>query len=171
MTTETMKFDHCRRAGMISTIKAAGFNTLEEKNVELRAGKTSTLNVQLTIGMLEQTVVVDNHGVSTDADRNADAIVLRERELAALPDDPEALASALRLWLVPVRPRTAPRSRSMDFLMGPFRPRKRFAKFGSIKIHTRQKMNIPVGAGSRSSRSPGATSFTAGPVSCSPMRA
>ena len=83
------------------TIKAAGFNTVEEKNVELRAGKTSTLNVELTIGMLEQTVVVDNTGVSTDADRNADAVVLRERELAALPDDPEALAAALQAMAGP----------------------------------------------------------------------
>src|SRR5215813_3745000 len=83
------------------TITAPGFNTLEEKNVEVRAGKTSTLNAELQIGMIEQTVVIDNHGVSTDADRNADAIVLREKELAALPDDPEALASALQAMAGP----------------------------------------------------------------------
>jgi len=83
------------------TITAPGFNTLEEKNVELRAGKTTTLNMELTIGMLEQTVVVDNNGISTDADRNADAIVLRERELAALPDDPDALAAALQAMAGP----------------------------------------------------------------------
>ncbi len=83
------------------TITAAGFNSLEEKNVELRAGKTTTLNVELTIGMLEQTVVIDNKGISADADRNADAIVLRERELEALPDDPEALAAALQAMAGP----------------------------------------------------------------------
>ena len=84
------------------TITAAGFNLLEEKNVELRAGKTTTLDSQLTIGALEQTVTVDNKGISTDADRNADAIVLRERELAALPDDPEALAAALQAMAGPM---------------------------------------------------------------------
>lgn len=83
------------------TITAAGFNSLEEKNVELRAGKTTTLNMELAIGMLEQTVVIDNKGISTDADRNADAIVLRERELEALPDDPEALAAALQAMAGP----------------------------------------------------------------------
>lgn len=83
------------------TITSAGFNTLEERNVELRAGKTTSLNPQLTIGMLEQTVVVDNLAISTDADRNADAVVLRERELAALPDDPEALAAALQAMAGP----------------------------------------------------------------------
>jgi hypothetical protein len=83
------------------TVTAAGFNSLEERNVELRAGKTTTLNMELSIGMLEQTVVVDNNGISTDADRNADAIVLRERELAALPDDPDALAAALQAMAGP----------------------------------------------------------------------
>jgi carboxypeptidase family protein/TonB-dependent receptor-like protein len=83
------------------TITSAGFSTLEQRNVELRAGKTTTLNPQLAIGMLEQTVIVDNQGISTDADRNADAIVLRERELAALPDDPEALAAALQAMAGP----------------------------------------------------------------------
>lgn len=84
------------------TITAAGFNSVEEKNVELRAGKMTTLDAQLTIGALEQTVTVDNKGVSTDADRNADAIVLRERELQALPDDPEALAAALQAMAGPL---------------------------------------------------------------------
>ena len=83
------------------TITAPGFNTLEEKNVELRAGKTTTLHMELTIGMREQTVVIDNKGISTDADRNADAIVLRERELAALPDDPDALSAALQAMAGP----------------------------------------------------------------------
>lgn len=83
------------------TITAPGFNSLEERNVELRVGKTTTLNMELSIGMLEQTVVVDNTAISTDADRNADAIVLRERELAALPDDPEALAAALQAMAGP----------------------------------------------------------------------
>lgn len=83
------------------TITAPGFNSLEEKNVELRAGKTTKLDVELTIGTIEQTVIVDNKGVSTDADRNADAIVLRERELAALPDDPDALTAALQAMAGP----------------------------------------------------------------------
>ena len=75
------------------TITAMGFQTLEEANVEVRAGKITPLNAQLTIGELEQTVTIDNKSLSTDADRNADAMILRERELSALPEDPEALAA------------------------------------------------------------------------------
>lgn len=83
------------------TITAVGFNRLEEKNVELRAGKTTTLDSQLTIGAVEQTVTIDNKGLSTEADRNADALILRERELEALPNDPEALAAALQAMAGP----------------------------------------------------------------------
>jgi hypothetical protein len=83
------------------TITASGFNVLEEKNVETKSGRTATLDLQLTVGSVEQTVTVDNKGVSTDADRNADALILRERELQALPDDPDALAAALQAMAGP----------------------------------------------------------------------
>ena len=83
------------------TIAAAGFQTLEETNIEVRAGKVTPLNVQLTIGELEQTVTIDNNSLSTDSDRNADATILRERELSALPEDPDALAAALQAMAGP----------------------------------------------------------------------
>ena len=77
-------------------VTASGFGILEEKNVAVKAGRTTTLDLQLTIGSVEQTVTIDNKGVSTDADRNGDALVLRQRELEALPNDPEALQAALQ---------------------------------------------------------------------------
>ena len=83
------------------TISAIGFQTLEESSVEVRASKITLLNAQLTIGELEQIVTIDNKSLSTDADRNADAMILRERELSALPDDPEALAAALQAMAGP----------------------------------------------------------------------
>jgi len=83
------------------TITAAGFNTLEAKNVEVKSGKTVTLNLQLPIGPVEQTVTIDDKSISTDADRNADALILRERELEALPNDPDALAAALQAMAGP----------------------------------------------------------------------
>src|SRR5213080_1739550 len=49
-------------------VTAGGFNTLEEKNVEVRAGKPLTLDLQLVVGAVEQIVTVDNKGVSTDSD-------------------------------------------------------------------------------------------------------
>src|SRR5438128_7039382 len=88
-----------------------GFSVLEEKNVEVKSGRTVTLDLQLSVGPLEQTVTIDNKGVSTDADRNADALVLRQRELAALPDDPEALAAALQALAGPSQGENGPQVR------------------------------------------------------------
>ncbi|MFN2577722.1 MAG: TonB-dependent receptor domain-containing protein [Pyrinomonadaceae bacterium] len=84
-------------------VTADGFNTLEEKNVEIKSGKSLTLDLQLTVGSVEQIVTVDNKGVSTDSDRNADALVLGQQQLEALPTDPDALAAALQAMAGPVQ--------------------------------------------------------------------
>lgn len=78
------------------TVTAEGFSTLEHRNVSVKSARTSTVNLELVIGSVEQTVVIDNSAISTDSDRNADALTLRQRELEALPDDPEAFAAALQ---------------------------------------------------------------------------
>src|SRR5205085_3874778 len=82
-------------------VTASGFNTLEEKNVEVKSGKPLTLDLQLIVGSVEQVVTVDNKGVSTDSDRNADALILGQKELEALPTDPDALAAALQAMAGP----------------------------------------------------------------------
>src|SRR3989440_1615373 len=84
-------------------VTAAGFNTLEEKNVEIKSGKPLTLDLQLIVGAVEQIVTVDNKGVSTDSDRNGDALVLGQKELEALPTDPDALAAALQAMAGPTQ--------------------------------------------------------------------
>ena len=82
-------------------VTSAGFSTLDEKNIELKSGKTLVHDMQLSIGSMEQIVTVDNKGVSTDSDRNADALVLGLKELEALPTDPEALAAVLQAMAGP----------------------------------------------------------------------
>jgi hypothetical protein len=82
-------------------VTAGGFSTLDEKNVELKAGKPLVHDLQLAIGSVEQIVTVDNKGVSTDSDRNGDALVLGLKELEALPTDPDALAAALQAMAGP----------------------------------------------------------------------
>lgn len=77
-------------------IYAPGFNTFEEKSVEVRAHETTILNAQLTVAFEEQQVTIDDRNISTDSDNNAGAIVLRGRDLEALPNDPQALAAALQ---------------------------------------------------------------------------
>src|SRR5712692_6909125 len=57
-------------------VVAAGFNVFEQKNIEVKSSKTTALDFQLAIGTLEQTVTVDNKGISTDSDRNADSVVI-----------------------------------------------------------------------------------------------
>src|SRR6185503_8957790 len=82
-------------------VTAQGFSTLDEKNVELKSGKPLVHDMTLAIGSVEQIVTVDNKGVSTDSDRNADALVLGLKELEALPTDPDALAAALQAMAGP----------------------------------------------------------------------
>src|SRR2546421_1652572 len=82
-------------------VTASGFNTLEEKNVDIKGGKLTTLDLQLIVGAVEQVVTVDNKGVSTDSDRNGNAVVLGQKELDALPTDPDALAAALQAMAGP----------------------------------------------------------------------
>ena len=75
---------------------ATGFELVEEKNLEVKSDGPTTRDWQLSVALVSQSVTVDNKGISTDADQNADAVVLRERDLETLPDDPEALAAALQ---------------------------------------------------------------------------
>lgn len=82
-------------------VVAPGFTELETKDVEVSSGKGTTLDLQLDLAPLEQSVTVDNKGVSTDSDNNADAIVLRQSDLEALPNDPAALLSALQAMAGP----------------------------------------------------------------------
>jgi hypothetical protein len=52
--------------------------------------------VALSVELEEQQVTIDGRSVSTDSDNNANAIVLRGRDLEALPNDPAALTAALQ---------------------------------------------------------------------------
>ncbi|HSK65248.1 MAG TPA: TonB-dependent receptor [Pyrinomonadaceae bacterium] len=75
---------------------APGFNIFEEKSVEVHTRETTILNAQLTVAFEEQQVTVDDRNISTDSDNNAGAVVLRGRDLEALPNDPQALMAALQ---------------------------------------------------------------------------
>ena len=106
------------------TITASGFNVLEEKNVEIKSGRTVTLDLQLSVGSVQQIVTVDNKGVSTDADRNADATILRERELETLPNEPEALAAALQAMAGPTQGENGPQVKVDGFSNGQIPPKE-----------------------------------------------
>ena len=83
---------------------APGFSVFEEKSITVRAREVLTLNAQLTVAFEDQQVTVDDRNISTDSDNNAGAVVLRGRELEALPNDPQALMAALQAMAGPVDP-------------------------------------------------------------------
>ena len=85
-------------------IVSPGFSVFEEKEVEITAHELKTFNAQLEVALEEQQVTVDDRNISTDSDNNQNAIVLRGRELEALPNDPQALASALQAMAGPTDP-------------------------------------------------------------------
>lgn len=81
------------------TVKAiaAKFALYENAEVEVTAGERTDLIVVLTVAGVEESVEVSNSSnVSNDADNNASATVLKDKDLEALPDDPDELEAALQ---------------------------------------------------------------------------
>src|ERR1019366_3393977 len=75
---------------------AKGFTPIERKDVDIV--KATVLDAQLTIATENQVVNVaaEANGVSADTAENGDALVLKEKELAALSDDPDELSQQLQ---------------------------------------------------------------------------
>jgi|CXWL01.1.fsa_nt_gi hypothetical protein len=81
------------------TLKAIAptFGLYENKEVDVVSGQKNDLIVILTAAAVEENVDVSlNEQVSTDADANKDAQVLKGKDLDALPDDPDELQAALQ---------------------------------------------------------------------------
>ena len=78
-------------------ISAAKFALYENTEVDIAAGTKAELIATLTVaGVQEQVNISGDQGVSTDPQNNAGATVLKEKELEALPDDPDDLEAALQ---------------------------------------------------------------------------
>lgn len=77
---------------------ASGFSIYENAEVEIAPAKIGQLDITLKVTIEEQkvTVAADSSNLSTEADNNAGAIVLKGDDLDALPDDPDDLAAALQ---------------------------------------------------------------------------
>src|SRR5687768_5243700 len=105
-------------------ITAPGFNVYEEKEVEIEARETTTLNAQLTVAFEEQQVTIDDRNISTDSENIASAIVIRGKELEALPNDPQALASALQALAGPPDPENGTQIKVDGFSNGQIPPKE-----------------------------------------------
>jgi hypothetical protein len=83
----------------IVAVTFAGFAPFVSAPIDLAAGQSKSVDVKMAIETTEQQVVVtDESGptVSTDADANASAIVLKGSDLDALSDDPDELSNELQ---------------------------------------------------------------------------
>ena len=82
------------------TVRAtnAGFGMSETPDVEVTSGKPVQFDITLKVAIEEQKVTVstENRELSTEPENNAGAIVLKDQDLDALPDDPDDLAAALQ---------------------------------------------------------------------------
>ena len=78
-------------------VSATNFEAYENAEVAVTSGKRAELTVPLTVAAVNESVDVQtNTGVSTDPNNNAGATVLKEKDLEALPDDPDELEAALQ---------------------------------------------------------------------------
>lgn len=78
-------------------VKAANFGLYENTEVVIAAGNKTELIVPLTVEVTEEQVdVSERDSVSTSPENNTSATVLSEKELNALPDDPDELEAALQ---------------------------------------------------------------------------
>ncbi|HXG82851.1 MAG TPA: carboxypeptidase-like regulatory domain-containing protein, partial [Pyrinomonadaceae bacterium] len=76
---------------------APQFGLYENTEVQIQAGAREELVIALSIAAVTEEVQVSTENqVSTDPDSNASATVLKEKDLEALPDDPDELEAALQ---------------------------------------------------------------------------
>ena len=81
----------------IVRVTSANFALFENTEVNITAGQNEELTVALTIQGVEEQVDVSNaNQVDTDPNNNVSATVLKNEDLAALPDDPDELEAALQ---------------------------------------------------------------------------
>ena len=78
------------------TVSATGFGTSTTTDVMVYSGKTTDEKVKLDVSANSQVdVTAQTEGVSTDPDENANALVIKGKDLDALSDDPDDLQNEL----------------------------------------------------------------------------
>ncbi|MBP6704650.1 MAG: TonB-dependent receptor [Vicinamibacteria bacterium] len=81
----------------VLTAEKAGFTPHAAANLEVKTGVAAPLEIRLEVSRSEDITVEEQaSAVSLDASQNAGAVVLKDGDLEALPDDPDELASYLQ---------------------------------------------------------------------------
>ncbi len=75
-----------------------GFTPFQSKGVAIAPGATRTLNISMTVAAQQQQVQVnaESSTIDTSPSSNANAMVIKGKDLDALSDDPDELASELQ---------------------------------------------------------------------------
>src|SRR6185369_8809058 len=94
--------DHGRYRFMVKpgvytlTVVVEGFGQFTEQ-LDLTSKPSGPFDIKLKVGLTEQVEVKDQAAqISTDPDKNLSAITLTEKDLEALPDDPDELLEQLK---------------------------------------------------------------------------
>ena len=77
-------------------VSARGFAAYQNSEIEVTSGKSTTIDITLTITVSEKVEVGGEAPINTSPEANASAIVLKEEDMKALPDDPAELEAALQ---------------------------------------------------------------------------
>lgn len=78
-------------------VTAKSFVPFEKSEIIVSSQKSQKLNVTLTIQSITETITIDDEKVlGVDADNNAGSTILKGKDLAILPDDPQDLENVLR---------------------------------------------------------------------------
>jgi hypothetical protein len=79
-------------------IRLKGFADFEKTGVVVTPGQTQTVNAQMVVALEKQQITVKENSVtvSVQAENNASALVLKDKDLDALSDDPDELSSQLQ---------------------------------------------------------------------------
>ena len=133
-----------------------GFAPFVSEPIPLAAGQSKSIEIKMAVEAAQQEVVVtDESGptVSTDADANASAIVLKGKDLDALSDDPDELSNELTALAGPSAGPTAARFTLTDSPAERCRRSRRSARFASTRIPFRPSSTTSATGASRFSPS------------------
>ena len=84
-------------------VVAPKFSLYEQAEVEVKAGEKQELTIALTVEAVNENVNINtSESIDNDPNNNADQTVLKEKDLDALPDDPEELEAALQAMAGPL---------------------------------------------------------------------
>jgi hypothetical protein len=83
-------------------VNAKGFSLYENAQVSVNSGSRTSHDVRLVVTLEKQIITVtEDQNLNTDPANNADALVLKGQDIDVLPDDPDALASAVQAMAGP----------------------------------------------------------------------